>query len=72
VFLNGFSGSYSYLHEGLTGNFDSVYVDYLGNEVSNKKSVVVGEYSLNESKWQKVVNDIVCDRLHKEVYRLKG
>jgi len=72
VFLNGLVGSYSYTHEGLTGAFNSIYVDYLGNEADNQKSIKAGEFTLNEIKWNKVVNDIVCDRLHKEVYRQKG
>jgi len=36
VFLSGFNGKYTYIHEELTGEFNSIYVDYLGQEADDK------------------------------------
>lgn len=35
-------------------------------------TVKEGEFTLKDVKWNKVLNDIVCDRLHKEIYRKKS
>lgn len=70
VFINCSNGAYTYIHEELTGEFSSIYIDYLGNEAGNQPVIKQGQFTLSEASWTKIANDIICDRLHKEVMRV--
>ena len=47
-------------------------MDYLGHEANDKKVIQANEFTLSETGWTKIVNDIICNRLHKEIMRVNA
>lgn len=71
VFLRNANGKYTYVHEELLGEFNSLYVDYLGEEYTRTERATAGEYLLSREKWEGVVEDLLSNRIHREVMKFQ-
>jgi hypothetical protein len=71
VFLRSANGKFTYVHEELLGEFSSLYVDYLGEEYGRTERAAVGEYLLSREKWEGVVEDLLNNRLHREIMKFQ-
>jgi hypothetical protein len=49
------------------GTFGSLYSDYLGEEPSGKAKK--GQYELKQSIWEKILGDLLSNRLHSEIMK---
>jgi predicted nucleic-acid-binding protein len=53
------------------GEFNSLYVDYLGEEYSSTEKAVQGNYLMSKEKWDTVIEDLLNNRLHREIMKFQ-
>ena len=69
IFIRTDCGQCTYVHDQMSEDSSYLYVNYIGEELTQAVKAKKGEYSMSHEAWEKVLNDIFMNRMHKELVK---